>query len=230
MEFENQISNADLVLIINESLSKEEIDYLEKIETKNEGIIKCLVFDKMVSKLKTLLISDLLLHKFNPKKTLLVYPGNGGKDIMDKLDLSYIHPSTNVPAKRLWQPGQDPVVCTWEVLPERHILTNIETVVVIDDVISSGKTIEQLYVRNIWKFPKAKWHALSLVGRPKKINGYDYLYTLNLITNSKCPEKKIPINSISTFIEDKKICVDYALRNIKNPNIFIDFFDFFKDH
>lgn len=159
------------------------------------------------------LFAEYLLPVVSNKKTLCVFPGNGGQEVKRFCQFSEQKGSTVVPARRLWFPGSNPVVSVGEVVMPMMICPDIEVVVVIDDVISSGQTIDLVRKRNSWKFPRAEWYAGCWITRGKVISGYKDIFAGCSVINSVNPAKKPPINSLSTLLDDAKIREDYAGRN-----------------
>lgn len=211
MQYKKCISDAGLIIIVDRPVSKKIIESLRSLKAKNQKRIELLFFEEMVVELN-LLVQSLQLSR----NTMFVFPGNGGQKVRSKVDIEEGYIFTNVFAKRLWYPGTPPVVSTGEILPGTNLLLNVENVVVLDDVISSGATLKQLYQRNNWKFPKAKWMGISLVARPKLIKGYTELFSIVSVPDSSSG-KKMPINSLSTLTDIETIAEDYGLRNLVNP-------------
>jgi hypoxanthine phosphoribosyltransferase len=95
----------------------------------------------------------------------------------------------------------------WSINPE------IENVVVVDDVISSGTTVTLVRERNSWKFPRATWYAAVPVTRKEKIPNFKKIFSCEVVRD--IAGKKVPINSLSTLIENPEIRQDYFARNFE---------------
>ena len=98
-------------------------------------------------------------------------------------------------------------------------------VVVVDDVISSGLTMQKVRENNAWKFTRAKWLGVSWVAqipqmRAKSgVNGYERVATACVV--GKTNGARVPINSISTLRQDREIATSYAERHFRRPDVFL---------
>ncbi len=168
------------------------------------------------------LLSDFLSRN---RKTLLVFPGNGSNYPYKLSRICQQTSGARVYAKRFWQPGEDPVITTGLILPEVFLFTQVETVVVVDDVISSGLTMQKLREYNAWRFTKAKWVGVSWITQmPQRkaksgINGYEQVMTACVV--GKTNGARVPINSISTLRQNREIAQSYALRHFREPEVFL---------
>lgn len=156
-------------------------------------------------------------NSFNPEKTLLVFPGNGAiivrgfvsKDWLESWQWVSVH------AKRYWQPGEDPWVEAERIFPDKMIL-GLKDIVVIDDVVSSGKTTQLLRSKNIPWLPGARWHLVTWVAQQSaKTSGFVKVFA---VVKTGENNKKTPINSLSTLISDKAIAKSYISRIWSQPN------------
>ena len=151
-------------------------------------------------------------QKFNPRETLFIYPGKSAWRIRN-LGFSEEFSSVFVPAKRIWIPGENPIITVGELVGKMLFL-GIKNVVVVDDVLSSGVTISTLFERNAWRFPEAQWHAYIPITRKIKLPNYT-----NIIFEVFVPTdehgRKPPINSLSTLLEDETVLKNYLSRNFK---------------
>ena len=102
---------------------------------------------------------------FEPWSTLIVLPGNGAsivKKYINNAESSWFWqwPWKTFPhAKRVWIPGKNPQAFVGRINP--NIFVGIKTVIVIDDVISSGETIRKLRKKNKSFIPMAEWQAIT---------------------------------------------------------------------
>lgn len=161
------------------------------------------------------------------KDTLLVFPGNGANYPRQLSRFCQEFPNTtSVEAKRFWVPGNDPIVTVGVIMPSIFMITSVKTVVVIDDVISSGLTMRKLYEKNSWRFPAAKWVGMSWVSQIPQmrarsgVHGYERIATVCVVGKSN--GGRVPINSLSTLRLDAEIAESYAQRHFKNPLAFLD--------
>lgn len=165
-------------------------------------------------------LQNIVVQKIQQKDQLLVFPGGGGRKVFNYFKPVDAHASF-VHAQRIWVPGTDPVVSVGEIFPERIIMPEYTNICVIDDVVSTGKTLERLYERNSWKFPRATWSAVSLVGRHSKPKHYtDITFGLSVV-HADTLAKKVPINSLSTLLEDERMAELYTVKNFQNPQSFL---------
>jgi hypothetical protein len=149
--------------------------------------------------------------QFGPE-TLFLYPGNSARDIYH---FGHFNGRAMFPgAKRIWMPPQPPVV-TVETL-DHPIDTKTTDVVVVDDVISSGDTLELLYKRNSWKFTKARWTAVTVISRQKKLKGY-LGGLLSVYWAPQSGGRLPPINSLSSLLKDTEVRDSYIARNFADP-------------
>ncbi len=157
---------------------------------------------------------------------LFVFPGNGANYPRKLSQICQEYgASTSVMAKRICEPGVDPVVTVDVILPEMFLVTTVKTIVVVDDVISSGLTMQKLYHKNAWRFPQAKWLGVAWVTQiPQSksksgVNGYSSVYASYLV--GKTNGQRAPINSISTLRKDPEIARSYANKHFTDPDSFL---------
>lgn len=113
-------------------------------------------------------------------------------------------------SKRVWCPGEDPRIYAEKIFGDKFFL-GIKDVVIIDDVISSGKTIAKIMKENQPFIPNARWHAISWV-KQRSASGKKF-FTLDAAKFAGEPNRKAPVNSISTLLSDDKIARSFAKRN-----------------
>lgn len=156
---------------------------------------------------------------------LFVFPGNGADYPRSLSAICRETSSVEVFAKRLWTPGSEPIAIVGTFLPEPFMNLWVKTIVVVDDVISSGQTMFKLHQNNSWRFPKAKWigatwvsqslHAKSSSG----IKGYSSVFASFLVEGQL--NRKVPINSLSTLREIPEMAKNYARRHYVDVGEFL---------
>lgn len=149
--------------------------------------------------------------RLSPETTRIILPGNGALDVQRALGPDWLTkwPTGNIPATRFWWPGVTPESVVGVVIDGFDLLA--EDIVVIDDVISSGATIQKVRERHEPWMPKAKWHALSwVIQRNARLKGFSSVYAAMTVGTQST---KAPINSLSTLLTVDKIATSYAERN-----------------
>lgn len=165
---------------------------------------------------------DLLIWKgwgrLEPWKTLIVLPGSGASIVKKYINNAkpfwlWQWPWKAFPhAKRDWIPGENPQAFVGRINP--GVLIGIKTVVVIDDVISSGETIRKLRKENKSFIPMAEWQAVTWVTQEAAVTkGFSAVFATKTVGSK---EHKVPINSLSTLVECREIAESYAWRNFGN--------------
>lgn len=157
---------------------------------------------------------------------LLVFPGNGSRYPREWSPLCAQATTATVFAKRYWSPGINPIVTTGLILPERFLVMDVRTVVVVDDVISSGRTLRNLHRNNAWRFPRAQWLGASWVTQAFGRSGIPG-YTAVAASRSLARPSggRVPINSISTLRHCPEIARNYAGRHFNDPERFLELLD-----
>lgn len=174
--------------------------------TKNNGQIQLFNESALVAELKESVFKQLSL---NYHDTVFLYPGESARRI-SKTGFSEGFTSEFLFAKRTWIPGNDPMV-TVETM-KWGLYLGIKSVVVVDDVISSGITVQLARERNNWKFPGASWYAVVPVSRKNKLSNFKQIFSCVYVEQG-IDGKKIPINSLSTLLENQWIRQNYFNRN-----------------
>lgn len=207
-----------LVDVPLESCVKDEMRNLKMVDGKG------LVFLETEQLAKNL---EFFLEKLirEEKDILFVFPGNGSNYPKSVSKICQEASGVGVYAKRDWSPGSNPIAVAGSIMPEVFMNLSVQTIVVVDDVISSGQTMYKLYKNNNWRFPRAGWIAatwLAQVPQMKSlsgINGYNRVFAACIVEGVN--KRKVPINSLSTLREQPVIAENYAKRNFLNPNEFI---------
>lgn len=210
-----------LIILIDESVQSKVRGEMEELEMV-DGKELLFVEDKQLA-----VQTEKILKSIVEKDTLLVFPGNGSNYPRKLSPICQEFPKTaGIYAKRFWMPGTDPVVVAGLIFPDRFLILEIKTVVVVDDVISSGLTMQKIHRNNAWRFPTAKWVGVSWMAQVPSmkaksgVNGYERIATGCVVGKSN-GEGKVPINSLSTFRENSEIAQSYARRHFKNPSAFL---------
>ncbi|MBU1036643.1 hypothetical protein KKF32_01230 [Patescibacteria group bacterium] len=211
------------IIIIDRPFPKESLEELADFSTVS-GEKPILLDSKEMTKELEMLFSQLLRQLDG---TLFIFPGNGSKEVMNLTTIHHNQPAVQVYAKRYWQPGSDPVSVVGEILPGRIIIPEVTSVTVVDDVISSGQTLVKLYERNRYKFSRADWFGLTwLLQIPRRkaksgVNGYQKIITAVVAENSQ--KTMVPINSLSTLLDDQEIAKSFAERRLQKSGEFLNF-------
>lgn len=150
----------------------------------------------------------------DPEKTVLAVPGNGGRHIADEL-LFHLPKKwrarvTYFFAKRVWNPGQEPWAAVNRIFPNRMVL-GVKDVVLIDNVVSSGVSVQKIHALNKPWIPGAHWHALTwLAQRSANVPA-----EVDLVAAAMCGNRmrREPIASASTLIYDDKVLESFTARN-----------------
>ena len=210
------------IIILDEPLAQQIQEELKSLETTDGN--ELLFLEDLQLAIDT---EKILLEMVQSRRDiLLVFPGNGSNYPRRLSRICQELGGTSVHAKRFWQPGMDPIVTAGVVLPEAFLVTNIETVVVVDDVISSGLTMKKVRENNAWRFTKAEWVGVSWIAQIPQvkaksgINGYSQVLTACVV--GKTNGTRVPVNSLSTLRQDRGIAISYADRHFKRPEIFIN--------
>lgn len=159
------------------------------------------------------------------KDILFVFPGNGSNYPKSASRVCQEAGGVGVYAKRVWTPGSDPFAVAGSIMPEVFLNLFVQTIVVIDDVISSGQTMYKLHRNNEWRFPRAKWIAATWVAQVPQmkarsvVNGYDSSVVACVVEGPN--KRRVPINSLSTLREQPSMAENYAKRHFSDPNTFL---------
>lgn len=158
------------------------------------------------------------------REILFVFPGNGSQYPYRLSRISQQSRQATVFAKRLWKHGSDPIALAGRIAGP-FLVTDVDTVLVVDDVISSGLTMRMIHTANAWRFTRAQWIGVSWVSQIPQmkarsgVNGYAQIMTACVI--GKPNGGRVPINSISTLRRDPQIAESYAHRHFKDPRTFL---------
>jgi len=206
------------IIILDSPLSPSLQREISNLETSSNQPVIFLEDKKLSDNLELLL--QAVIKKY--RDILFVFPGNGS-NYPKKLTRSWRQfPFTSVSAKRIWSPGNNPVALVGQVIPSRPVILEFKTIIVVDDVISSGITMRQIYKKNSWRFPIAEWLAFSWISQSLEsgIKGYKEINVSSLVEGIN--KAKVPINSLSTLRSNSEILNSYARRHFISPGKFIE--------
>ena len=199
-----------------ESSAKEEMRRLKTVDGKD------LIFLETEQLAKDL---ERFLEELIEEETLFVFPGNGSNYPKSVSKACQEVNGVRVYAKRVWTPGSDPFAVAGSIMPEVFVNLSVQTIVVVDDVISSGQTMYKLHINNAWRFPRAKWIAATWVAQIPQmkahsgVNGYDRSVVACVVEGPN--KRRVPINSLSTLREQPAITENYAKRHFLDPDVFL---------
>lgn len=209
------------IILLDEPLAQQIREELQSLET-SDGRELLFLDDSQLAADTEEILSEVIHRNCS---TLLVFPGNGANYPRKHSRICQESNSVSVCAKRFWQPGSDPIVMAGAILPDIFLITNVDTVVVIDDVISSGLTMQKVRENSAWKFTRAKWVGVSWVAQIPQVraksgvNGYECVATACVV--GKTNGMRVPINSINTLRQNQQIAMSYAERHFRRPDVFL---------
>lgn len=210
------------IVVLDEHLSTNAQERLKSLDTTDGQELLFLKDIQLAIGLEEIL-TDLVQNE-----TLLVFPGNGANYPKKLSRICEEFPqTTSVYAERFWVPGTDPVVTAGLIFPDTFLILKIKTVVVVDDVISSGLTMRKIHENNAWKFPAAKWIGTAWISQlplGKFVGNYKEVRVSCMVRKStgNHGNQKVPINSLSTLRKNREIADSYARRHFKKPSAFLD--------
>ncbi|MEK7071516.1 MAG: hypothetical protein AAB943_01105 [Patescibacteria group bacterium] len=219
--YKRSLTTDGRIILLDEPLALQVQKELESLET-TDGHELLFLEDSQLAADTEKILSEVLRQDC---ESLLVFPGNGSNYPRKFSQICQESKGTSVYAKRFWQPGTDPIVTAGVILPDIFLITNVETVVVVDDVISSGLTMQKVHQNNAWRFTRAKWVGVSWVAqipqmRAKSgVNGYERVTAACVI--GKTNGARVPVNSISTLRQNQEIATSYAERHFRKPDMFL---------
>ncbi|MFM2331074.1 MAG: hypothetical protein RLZZ26_581 [Candidatus Parcubacteria bacterium] len=209
------------IILLDESLDPGTQEELKSLAT-TDGFELLFLEDSQLAAETEEVLGDVLSRYREP---LLVFPGNGSEYPRKCSRICEKAAGARVYAKRFWEPGTDPIVTAGSILPHLFLITTVETVVVIDDVISSGLTMQKVRQNNAWRFTRAKWIGVSWVAQIPQvraqsgISGYERVVTACVV--GKANGARVPVNSLSTLRQNQEIATSYAQRHFQRPDAFL---------
>lgn len=208
------------IILLDEPLAQQIREELELLETSDgKGLL--FLEDSQLATDTEEILAEIIRQDC---KTLFVFPGNGSNYPRKLSRICQESCGASVYAKRIWRPGTDPIVTAGAILPNIFLIMDVETVVVVDDVISSGLTMQKVRENNAWRFTRAKWLGVSWVAQIPQmrarsgVNGYEQVATACVV--GKTNGARVPINSISTLRQNREIAASYAERHFRKPDAF----------
>lgn len=216
--------------------NKEVLDIIKGFEFSCNRGIKVYPVKKLTIDLEKTLLD--FLTKCDLGKTVIIYPGEGAETVKSAMTSGILDSfqAITVSAKRLKsQTGEvTGIDLPWgkEVLKDIADISKVNTLLIIDDVIDSGKTIQAL--KSNMGFPEATWYAAALIvyspffceerkGFDSSIDGYERIFASVVIEGDK-----ISLNSLSSFVEGGQKtellvnkCLSQYVREVDKP-LFID--------
>lgn len=219
--YERSITTDGRIILLDEPITKEARLQMEGLKAVDASELLFLEDKDLATDLERILEGILSRES----DILLVFPGNGSNYPRKLSNICRTSQGAAVHAERFWEPGIDPIVTAGDILPSMFMVMGVETVVVVDDVISSGMTLRKIHDRNSWKFPRAKWIGTSWVSQVPQtkgrsgVPGYESIETACVV--GKINGNRVPVNSISTLRQNQKIAKNYAERHFKDPALFL---------
>jgi len=125
----------------------------------------------------------------------------------------------------MWNPGSAPEVFIDSTLDIcKKFQPNM--VLVVDDVVSSGRTLEKVYEHYRHVFCDAKWVAATWVTQAmrqatfRRLSEYDRVLSACVV--QKTSGERVPINSLSTLRKKPELAFEYAHTHFISPKKFRD--------
>ena len=216
------------IIILDQEIPQEIQSKLSSLKTKDGKETLLMKTQEIAADLDALLKQG-LSEIINIRDTLFVFPGNGAKKVreLSKIHIGYLQ--TEVFAKRFWKPGNEPIVTVGTITPPVGTpKRKIKTIIVLDDVISSGQTFFKLYEKNFDRFKTScTWFGgcwFAQVPRMERtisgITGYQKIITAIVVEGPQ--GKRVPLNSLSTLVLESEIAKSYAQRHFQDPVEFLE--------
>lgn len=219
--YKRSLTTDGRIILLDEPLAQEVKEELKSLET-TDGHELLFLEDSQLAADTEEILAEVLLQDC---ESLLVFPGNGSNYPRKFSQICQESSGASVCAKRFWQPGTDPIVVAGVILPDIFLITNVKTVVVVDDVISSGLTMQKVHQNNAWRFTRARWVGVSWVAQIPRmrvksgVNGYEKVATACVVGKTK--SARVPVNSISTLRQNREIATSYSKRHFRRPDVFL---------
>jgi len=219
--YKRSLTTDGRIILLDEPLTQQIQEEMKSLET-SDGRELLFLEDSQLANDTEEILAEVLRQD---RESLLVFPGNGSNYPRKLSRICRESSDASVFAKRFWQPGADPVVTAGVILPDIFLIMNVETVVLVDDVISSGLTMQKVRENNAWRFTRAKWIGVSWVAQIPQmkaksgVNGYERVATACVV--GKTNGARVPINSISTLRQNREIATSYAERHFQKPDMFL---------
>lgn len=175
-------------------------------------------------KTETQQLASGMLASARAGRTALIYPGEGAKSVVRETLEELVEPDNIdtffVPTKRVFENGK---VQKIEVTIPTELAYGIDSqkyrdIVVIDDVIASGSTLNMLFIK-LWSWRGMRFRAISwFCRRPTDVQSYESVQSVYRYWTS---EGWPALNSLSTLLQtDKKgeaVRAGYIKKYIRYP-------------
>lgn len=108
-----------------------------------------------------------LLSALNPRKTIIVFPGNGAQAVKDLLPSSFLDgiATVDLPTRRIINPRTNEIegieLENKTAMREAISSRKAETIIVVDDVIVTGSTLSAL--KSVFPMRNLEWYAGALM-------------------------------------------------------------------
>lgn len=209
-------------------MSKEKI-FLDDVGLSDAQIEELEQFGRVLSgrKMTEMIENWELWNYFDPERTLVVFAGHGSGYVRQHLSSDFFQKwlMVDVFAKRDWERGAEganPYAMVGR-MSDYHLTYGVQSIVVVDDVISSGVTMRKLYDMNSPWFPGALWFGVTWIKQnATTLKRFHNVYAAVEVGDSNF---RVPINSVSTLIEKIEVRLDYAKCNFSNPEPFLQAID-----
>jgi len=145
-----------------------------------------------------------------PMPSVTIYVGRSGKTVRDHMG-KLVGNEIFAHAQTWDRSSSHPLVTTSAIEWTPFVDTYIGEVLVVDDVISTGTTLEMLKERNAWRFPNALWYAAAWVTRKLTLKGYERLDAALHVTHPK--GRRIPIISLSSLLGSRELAASWAQKH-----------------
>jgi hypothetical protein len=163
------------------------------------------------------LVADLLAANFwegfKPSQTLLLFPGNGARELREKLSADWLQrwQWLAIGASRFWKPEEN--LGPAGIVENLSRIIFVKDVVILDDVISSGITCRKVRERNQVWLPGSQWHAAAPVKQASSsLKGFKSVFSAKEVGAKDC---KVAINSLSTLVREPAVAKEYARRKFQ---------------
>lgn len=228
------IGNPGMRLIIDDVSSRfEDPDTIRTINGYVENMINAVNQNIRVYPITALSkkLADLMIREvasYNPATTAVIYPGEGAETVRRTIPKDTLEkfPSVVVPARRVKDAKTREVSgidLSWDIQQLYESLGgDVETVIVLDDVIDSGRTLTSIrakgaYTTSCWiAGTPIMFSPLPYKGKndiPSSVPRYDKVFASIVLQGKKNP---VPLNSLSSYVEGTEKSADLILACVYN--------------
>ena len=159
--------------------------------------------------------------ELNKRTTKILFPGEGAKQARESFGPHWFSDwqTQTIKASRFWWPRSAGCSPSAVVESPNHLDYRTENVIIVDDVISSEATIQKIRQRHgVW-LPRARFHAIAWIAQHSA--GFRGFASHHVAVTVGTAGVKVPINSLSTLLENPELAADYARRNFPNREAFL---------